>query len=266
MNTTLYYFSGSGNSLYNARRIAAELGDTEVVSIPKALREERAPAGGRIGFVFPTYAYGLPRMVREFAERVELPEAGYLFAVASCFGIPGPVLRQLDRLLRKKGRRLDAGFVVADPRSSLIQDPDNDALQRFMIRINRGKRPEASRDRLKEIAAAAAAEKRLPLESGNRLTNTVGGLMNLVAVGRFREMAVNFHAGDACSGCGTCARVCPRGNISIEEGGPVWGDDCEMCHACLHWCSRQAVEYGEVSRGKPRYRNPEVAVEDMLLH
>lgn len=264
MHTTLYYFSGSGNSLHNARRIAQGLGEAELVSIPQALREDRAPVGERIGFVFPTYAYGLPRMVREFVQTRDFPADAYLFAVASSFGIPGAVLRQLDRQLRKSGSRLEAGFCVLDERSSLIQDPDGDAIQRLMIGVNRGESPARSSERIGEIVSTVEACRPHRLERSNRITCLLGNLLNPLASSSFRSMARNFHSTGACEGCGTCAALCPRGTIRIEAGRPVWGAECEMCHACIQWCPQRAIEYGELSQNRVRYRHPEVRLAEML--
>ena len=43
MKTQLFYFSGTGNSLRVAKDLAAILGDTEVVSIPKAMKNPEKP-------------------------------------------------------------------------------------------------------------------------------------------------------------------------------------------------------------------------------
>jgi ferredoxin len=262
---TLYYFSGSGNSLAIARRLSEALGTAHVVSIPRAIQEGIDAPSGVVGFVFPTYAYGLPRMVAEFVHQLDLPTERYLFAVASSFGIPGGVLLQFDRLLRKKGRRLDAGFAVLDERSSLTQDPDNDAVQRLMIWLNRGDSPERSSVRTEEIAGMVAAGQRHPPESSNRVTNLVGGVLNSLAGRSFPQMASNFRSDERCIGCGTCARVCPRANIQLESGKPVWRSDCEMCHACIQWCPNEAIQFGDLTVDRPRYRNPEVALQDMVL-
>jgi ferredoxin len=265
METTIFYFTGSGNSLANARRLAAELGGARLVSMPRALGEGFVPPSGRIGLVFPTYAYGLPRMVREFAEKAVLPEDAYVFAVASSFGIPGPVLRQLSGILRKRGVRLQAGFAVLDERSSLLEDPDNDAIQKLMISVNRGEFPARSGERMAEITRTVAACRPRRLEGSNRLTNIIGGLLNPLAVSTFKKMGRQYRSNGSCSGCGTCVRLCPRNNIRLEDGRPVWGDDCEMCHACIQWCPAEAVQHGQTTEDKPRYRNPEVTVQDMLL-
>ena len=265
MQNEFYYFTGTGNSLANARRIASRIGDTRVVSIPRVLEGEPRPRGDRIGLFFPAYAYGLPRIVKDFVSRANFPKEAYIFAVCSSFGIPGGVLRQLDRLLRKQGVRLHAGFNVLDPRSSLIEDPDNDTVQRVMISLNRGDTPRRSEDRIEEIAAAVRVKQSTRLERSNRLTSFVGGMLNGVAVSSFPTMAESFSTTDACRSCGICARICPRGNIQLEGDRPVWAADCEMCHACIQWCPQEAIQFADRTADKPRYRNAAVSINEMLL-
>ncbi len=62
----IFVFSGTGNSYHVARRIADALG-VGMVDVAAAVRYKRFgydAAGEPIGFVFPTYYYGLPSMVR----------------------------------------------------------------------------------------------------------------------------------------------------------------------------------------------------------
>ena len=290
MKTTIYYFTGTGNSLSIARKLAAAIPDTRVQSIAGYFGGETpedgratctsAPGGQadgpvdaasgkgrpRIGFVFPTYAYGLPRMVKEFAEKVPLPEDAYCFGVASNCGIPGTVLKQLDKILRKRNRRLDAGFAVLDTSSSLINDPDNDGIQRLMTAVNRGKKPEPISARISEIATAVGGEEKRPLETSNRLTNIIGGVLYPLAMGRFKTYDENYHTTAECTGCGLCARICPRGNIEMgNDESPRWGGDCELCHACIQWCPSRAIQYKDLTENRARYRSPEVSVKDMIL-
>ena len=62
---------------------------------------------------------------------------------------------------------------------------------------------------------------------------------------------------EKCIGCGKCDRVCPLGNIRMENGQPRWGENCTHCMACICGCPTEAIEYGKKSVGKPRYRCPE---------
>lgn len=62
-----------------------------------------------------------------------------------------------------------------------------------------------------------------------------------------------FYATDVCIGCGKCEKLCPLGNISLKDNKPVWGERCTHCMACINLCPKEAVEYGKLTRGKPRY-------------
>ena len=58
---------------------------------------------------------------------------------------------------------------------------------------------------------------------------------------------------NACIGCGRCVELCPQNNVHLKNGKPVWGKNCTHCMACICYCPKEAIEYGEKSKGKPRY-------------
>ena len=71
----VYYFSGTGNSRYAARRIGALTGE-EVRFLPSLDPYAEDLEKGKdktVGFVFPVYAWGVPPIVMDFIKR--LPEA-----------------------------------------------------------------------------------------------------------------------------------------------------------------------------------------------
>jgi ferredoxin/flavodoxin len=49
---------------------------------------------------------------------------------------------------------------------------------------------------------------------------------------------------DTCSGCGWCAINCPRCNITMKDGKPVFGSNCVVCLRCLYGCPQKALEPG----------------------
>ena len=73
----IFYFSGCGNSKHVAESIAAGLNDS-LIFIPEAAREDRyeyeLAEGESLGFVFPIYAWGPPKLVLDFIEKLKVPE------------------------------------------------------------------------------------------------------------------------------------------------------------------------------------------------
>ena len=58
----VFYFTGTGNSLYIARRI-----DKDAVSIPQVMRgQERTFTDEAIGVVSPVYGHEMPAMVKDW--------------------------------------------------------------------------------------------------------------------------------------------------------------------------------------------------------
>lgn len=60
METTIFYFSTTGNSLALARSMGEGLGGTTLISISKALGVLHSIQSERVGFVFPVYAWAHP--------------------------------------------------------------------------------------------------------------------------------------------------------------------------------------------------------------
>ena len=56
------------------------------------------------------------------------------------------------------------------------------------------------------------------------------------------------------SGCGLCAKRCLVQAIEMRDKKPVWVKErCEKCSACINCCPKEAIEFGEWSKGVYRY-------------
>ena len=69
----IYYFSGTGNTLAVARKIAELLGDTELIAIADLQRGEDVDFGDaeRVGIFHPVYCFGIPNLVAQFIGRIK---------------------------------------------------------------------------------------------------------------------------------------------------------------------------------------------------
>jgi flavodoxin len=64
MGNIVFYFSGTGNSLKVAKAISKELENCEIVSMSGPF--DLTKTYDSVGFVYPTYFWGLPKRVIEF--------------------------------------------------------------------------------------------------------------------------------------------------------------------------------------------------------
>lgn len=262
MTTTIYHFSATGNSLKLARDIAGHLEDVRLVPIAGSLRTGATRCTtDRIGLVFPVFAWGLPRIVAEFARRLQAEGNPYVFAVATCVAIPGGTLVELRNLLRRNGIALHAGFSVSAARSSLMK---LNGFDRVMIALDRKRASiRSGQERIHEIVAAIQDLKPHRPETSSPLANAIGSLVHGLALKSFRTIDSSFVVGNSCKGCGNCAKVCPRSNIEILEGRPVFRHDCEFCHACIQWCPNFAIRHPGFDDDPRQYRNPAVRIGEI---
>ena len=78
-----------------------------------------------------------------------------------------------------------------------------------------------------------------------------------------RKKGLTLKANDNCIMCGTCAKVCPMGNIKYTGNAVVFGDKCISCMACLQYCPKEAINCGKITEKRERYHNVNVTVEDL---
>ena len=67
--TSIFYFSGTGNSLMVARHLADSLGDSELIPISKVIDSEIDLTSEKIGLVFPVHISGIPEIVNTFIQQ-----------------------------------------------------------------------------------------------------------------------------------------------------------------------------------------------------
>lgn len=265
METTIFYFSATGNSLSLSRNLANELDNCEVVSMAQAIKENEVRIDTpKVGFIFPVYAWGMPRLVEEYVQKIQIPDSSYVFAVVTCVAIPGNTLKDLKRLLQTKGIHLHAGFVTKAGRSSLMK---LNQLDKIIMRLDtRREKIVPFEERLPELAANIRNKIRKSPETSNRAANVFGSMLHKMGLSAFKTMDAQFTINNNCVQCGTCAKVCPRNNIELFANGPVFRHNCELCHACIQWCPKFAIRHANFDTRPKQYRNHNVQLSDMLIN
>ncbi|SRR6056297_1872324 len=265
MKTSIFYFSATGNSLHFARQLACKLKTNNLVSIAEAMQSKtHKPVGEKIGLVFPVYAWGPPRILMDFLQKFDFSSNTYIFSVVTCVGIPAKTLSTIHRTLRKKGATLDAGFIVKAGCASLMK---MNTLDKIIIGLDRKrKRLKTGEERLDEIASVVGKMEKHKPEKSSLTANIFGTMFHNYGINYFKTAAQSFHVNKNCTGCGTCARICPRANISLQDGKPRFNNNCEFCHACIQWCPEFAITHPDFDKHSPQYRHPEVNVKDLFVN
>ena len=101
----ILYFSGTGNSKYVAKRIADALGDALVNLNDRIKSGDTSPVetGERVIIVTPTYAWRIPRVVRDWLLKTELRGARLAWFVMTCGSEIGNADRYNRDLCTEKG-------------------------------------------------------------------------------------------------------------------------------------------------------------------
>lgn len=259
MKTSLYYFSGTGNSLAVAKKIAAALGECELVPIASLQKTNGriVPPAERIGIVCPVYFTGLPSIVAMFAERLDPVAGEYIFAAVTHGGGGGSAaLRQIDSILRKRqDRGLDAGFAVHMPGNYILMysSPEGKKQEDILARAD---------EQIADITGSIIRCEKHALPSSVVLL-VLHTLLYPWFISHVHTDDKKFSVNDRCTSCGICEDVCPAENIELVDGKPVWKHHCELCCGCIHLCPAGAIQAGPRTADRLRYRNPSVTVSEL---
>jgi len=259
MKTTIFFFSGTGNSLKIAKDLAKKLEDIELIPIAKIWEKENFRVKSeKIGFIFPLHYYGLPKIVFDFISRLDLRKSNYFFTIITYAGdINEEPLQQIERLLKAKGKTLNAGFFILMPNNYIIgydihpQELQKELFEKAIEEI------ELISDFIKydkENLNSAIFKK--DVSRSERINN------------EFRKNVYksdkSFYVDNNCNGCSICEEICPVNNIIILEGKPYWQHKCHQCLACINFCPVKAIQFGKETLKTQRYHHPEITIQDMI--
>ena len=257
MESVIYYFSGTGNSLKVAKDIAARLENTTLIKICKDnILLSEGTKFKKVGIIFPVYYYGLPVMVKKFVENLILNSNSYVYTVATCGGSVGVSVKQLQNILNNKDMLLSAAFTIVMPDNyQVMYAPPSSEKQQRLFKLQG--------EKIQQIADIIKNLEKAPFEEKNSFSaKLLGGMLS----GNFkpRDKDKNFWSDERCNGCGICARVCPANNVKIKEKRPMWLHECEHCLACMHWCPKHSLQYKKGTVKRERYQHPEIKVSEIF--
>ena len=240
------YFSGTGNSRFVARAIAKETGDELICLNDRIKRGDISPLQSDRSFVFvtPTYGWRMPQIVYDAILHTKFEGSNAAYFVLTCGDGVGDAQKYLARLCEQKQIAFAGLVKVIMPENYIVlysapnQGEETRILQKALPQI-------------REIAHKIQKRESLVEKPASLIGKLQSSLFNPVFFAWVG--ARGFRSTSACIGCGKCKDVCPLNNIRITDGLPKWGSRCTHCMACICGCPTEAIEYGNITKGKRRY-------------
>lgn len=246
----IFYFSGTGNSLYAARQLGKKYGE-DIVDMSlesNKAKEYVIKDKENVGFVFPVYFYSVNDIVSKFIESMNLKcnENTYVYAVVTCGASIGGCGSLLKQKLAKKGIILKAVYPLVMPDNAMIY-------YSIKSKEENEKIFESSLLELDKICA------KLDEKSSTKFGGTFISKLLLFVYHRLLSTR-KFKVEESCISCGECANNCPEKSIEMVDGKPVWKKDkCVKCLSCINRCPKAAIQYGHFTKKRHRYENTHIS-------
>ncbi len=292
MNGQIYYFTGTGNSYAIAKDLSDELSCNLNAINDITIKQTINTNTGLFGIIFPVYhatygRSGIPNIVNTFPKNISDLSGNTIFVICTHSGIPGYTIENVNKIIEEKNGKLSIGLTIkmSSPFSTfrkiahiitkkkLVTDNDFELKKREKLYTNWGKLKihvlNLLKSNISEVEKISfikkiflkyllVSQKAMILKRYQYLSKS--GKTDMEEL--FRQSDNNFQTTNECIKCGTCSKICPVSNITIEDK-PRWHNKCELCFACYQWCPKQAIT-GEIFEYEKRFHHPAISLTDMI--
>lgn len=244
------YFTGTGNSEYVAKRISEALYDDYLNLFDKLKNNDFTEVRSEKPFVIasPTYGWQIPHILRDWLKNTKLTGNKNVYFVMTCGGEMGNSSKYLKALCDEMDMNYKGVSEIVMPENyiALFASPEKTEALKIIAKAE----PE-----IDKTADLILNNKAIPEKKAGVIDRLKSGIVNTVYYPAVIH-SKKFYATDACISCGKCEKLCVMSNIKIVNGKPRWEDNCTHCMACICRCPKEAIEYGNASKNKPRYTCP----------
>lgn len=247
----LFYFTGTGNSLYAAKQI-----EEHPVSIPQVMRSDNLEfTADAIGIVCPIYGHEVPNMVRDFLHKAVF-HTDYFYMVLTYGNRHGGAAELAEKLC--KACSIQPSYInVLLMVDNWLPAFDMEEQCKIDKQIDR---------QLSAIIEDIHSRKAwiYPVSDTDRAAHQQFlSVKNSMPADAWQHL---IRVTDSCVGCGVCESVCPSDSIHIVNGKAVHTPgNCQTCLACVHACPRKAIGLNMPEKNpNARYRNGHITLSEII--
>lgn len=250
----IFYSTATGNSLYVAKTIKDEFKDCDLISMSKALKENKFEVTEDvIGFIYPIHYAGIPIVVNEFISKLRIKKDAYIFAIGVTGGGGADTsFNQINNLLPDKVKI--SNFCTIKYISNYTRASRNPTKKRAK---------DAIKDNESKLMNFIESLKKREIKEKD-FKYGIGNLEYKIWKDYYKNKDKKFNVNERCINCKMCEKVCPVDNIIIENSKPKWSGKCTDCMACINICPKEAINIGKSTIKKNRYLNPYIKREELL--
>lgn len=242
-DTILVYFSGTGGTQKIAQSMKKALqnhGHESVLhsldfSVNESLKidTEKLERSKYLIVLYPVYSFDAPKPVFEWIDTLPKQMNQKLTAVISVSGGGDIIVNRSCRVsciheLINKGCNVIYEDMMVMPSNFAMKA--NDDLNMWLIKFIPNK--------VEKIVQQILLRKDRPLEKIKHKKKLSFGQKEHNHIKKF---GTSLFTTDKCIACGWCADNCPRCNIEIVSGKPIFDDRCVMCMRCIYGCPTKAI-------------------------
>ena len=232
----IYWFSGTGNTLLLANRVAETLSESGVdvrmraiaSSLPADVDTNRA-----LGIAVPVAMQGTFSFIWSFTKQLPFATGTPVFFIDTLLGYSGGILYPLKRILSSRGYKPVGAKEFIMPSNIFLKIGMTEKKQE---KIN------------KSLKNAAQFARRL-IEGKTTWFDIPGYSNMLSSISRSkgfwnfcRRLTPPRVDAALCNNCGLCIRLCPISNIA-DEKPPRHKNGCQFCMRCFSFCPQNAIYF-----------------------
>lgn len=258
MRIHIGYFTSTGNTLWlleQAREMMQMNAHTvkifEIIKDAEALASEECDL---LGFFYPVWGSNPPDPMVEYLNNMPDGKGMKVFFVGNCCAFTGDTGLRWKKILEKKGYDVFyLDHIIMPTNINIPWLPEN-----IMKRVPGAKELEIildkAADKIRQVSYSILKGERKV--EGRGPISRFGGFMQRAFYWTADFYKSRYSVDDSrCVKCGRCRRVCPTGNISMDDDGNIsFGDKCILCVKCYDLCPADAVLICKQSIDNNKYR------------
>ena len=206
------YYSGTGNSEYVAKKIGEQIED-ELINLFDKIKEHdylEIHSDRPFVIVYPTYAWQMPRILRDFIQKTTFTGSKCTYFVTTCGDSMGNMPKYLREFCEQKAFTYMGCAEVVMPENyiAMFNAPEKAKAVKIIKNADLV---------IKNIVDVIKHNGTIPEKKVSTFAKVSSGMINTLFYPLFVS-AKKFYVTDACIGCGKCTKVCPLNNVSLKNG------------------------------------------------